>query len=549
MSHTERLHSRPLEGVSTALRRAWHVLERLPGLVAITYATVLVIVGKAVVEANFSDADMASGPLLGELYHGGDVILGHYNWYEALWLELATRWIPLHRYLWSYGAWVLSMIGIALVAWSAARATGRRWTGITLFAICFAATASLFHWQLALWSVHGLAWVHVCVLGAVLVACVAHGGWFLGSVRWHAAAAVLLAVWTGLGEGSDKLVLVGAVIPCAVTGLLLLRLAPAPVRWRAGATALGIAASAVAVGAVSSALAKSAGITQTPFAVTGADAARRAANLKLLWKAGAALLGGDWTGHPVGSRHTLAVACAAVAAVGLVVGLAYALVALARAVARPAAANPVVATFVAFWASSLVILAAAFVWSTAPADVTSQRYIVSAAYALVALFLVAASGRQWTRAAAGAALTLVAFAGLVSLVNRDAQNAAAGHPDRDLANAVTRIGRQFGVTKGYASYFDAAPLTWLTRNEFHLYPTENCQPDSVCPYYGHMAMDWYKPEPGMKTMVIFDVVTPPGWPLMSGVSSKFGPAIYQETVLGRTILVYPFDVAAKFVRR
>ena len=151
------------------LDRAAGWLAALPAWVAVLYGVLLLVVFKATVEAVYANADIASGPMIGETYDGGVLTLGFLNWFEGLWLEQITKWMPLHRYLWQYGPWVLTMLGLAAVAWTAARATGRRWAGITFFAVPFCATAALMPWQFAI-SGHALAWLTVLLVGAFLVA-------------------------------------------------------------------------------------------------------------------------------------------------------------------------------------------------------------------------------------------------------------------------------------------------------------------------------------------------------------------------------------------
>jgi len=519
-------------------------LELAPRRVAIVYALLFVILGKETVEAIYGNADIASAPVIGELYRSGEVVLGFYNWYETVWLEQLTRWMPLHRYLWTYGPWLGSLAAVALVAWSATAVTGRRWAGWTLFAICFSATGALLMWQFA-WSGHALAWVHVCLLGSFVVACVRSGGWFAGSLPLHLLVTLLLAAWTAVGYGSDKLVLVAGIIPCAITGALLMRIAPWGTGWRAGLSALAIAGIATALGPPIAQAASESGITGLPFAVTGADASRRAANLDLFWKAGASLLGGDWTGQPRGGRHLLAVASALVAGAALVIGLTHAAFVGIKALRRPQSLRPGLAAFVVYWAFSLGILSGAYVWSTAPLDLASARYLVSAAYAVVALVVVAAAPRAWGRAAAGGALAVIALAGVVSLASHDLR-ASPYTPTRKMADDVTRVGRLWGVTKAYASYWDAAPLTWLTRNEFHIFPTVNCQPNIVCPFNQQRASDWYRPQPGIKTMVITDQMTAPGQPPLGTTDPAFGEPLAIERTERLVIFVYPHDVARWF---
>ena len=329
---------------------------------------------------------------------------------------------------------------------------------------------------------------------------------------------LFLAGAAAVGWASDKAVEAAVVVPCAIAGVIALRALRWPAGWRVGSSALVIAASAwIFHSPIADAAARS-GIAGSPFDVIMADPARRAANLQLFWKSAPMLLGGDYTSTH-GVRHGLALLCAWILAACVIAGLVYAAVVVLRALWRPASANPARVMFVLFWGLSLGAMVGAFIWTTAPQDLNSNRYLISAAYALVGLVVIAAADRRWSRAVAGLGLGIIAFAGFVSLANQDLRQDPAA-PNRQMADAVTRVGHQWGVKKGYAGYWDAAPLTWMTRNEFHIYPVDNCQANTVCPFNLHIASSWYKPVKGIKTMLLVD---PSNWPA-EGLPAKQRPA-------------------------
>src|SRR6476659_2552844 len=88
--------------VPAVRHRILRFFERLPVWLACVYAFLLVLLLKFVVEAVYSNADIASGPVLGDLYPGqGPVVLGFLRWFEGFWIERATTWVPGHRYLWT----------------------------------------------------------------------------------------------------------------------------------------------------------------------------------------------------------------------------------------------------------------------------------------------------------------------------------------------------------------------------------------------------------------------------------------------------------------
>jgi hypothetical protein len=518
-------------------------LERLPLQVAVIYGVLLIVMLQATVEAVYSDADIASGPVIGDTYPGGPLRLGFVRWFEAFWLERATTWIPGHRYLWTYGAYLLTLLSLAAVAWTAKVATERRWAGIAFFAVPFCAGALLMPWQFA-WSGHALAWVHVLLTAAFLVACAATGGWFLRRWPVHVVVTALLAVSGALGYASDRVLEGALVIPVLAGGVLFLRMLPRPVNWRLGATCIVIGLTCILLAPTFSHMADKAQISAEALTVSKADPARRAANLDLFWRTGPRLLGGNWADPPADKfRKLLTTVCALIVLALLVAGIVYAAYVGLRALWQPRRIRPPLAVFVVFWGLSVSAMIGAFIYSTAAIDIYSSRYLVSTAYGVIALAAVAAAGRGWSRAVGGLALGIVAFAGFVSLAHRDLRDPRA--PTRDVANLITTVGHQFGAYKGYAGYWTAAPVTWLTRNEFKIYPTSQCLPDVVCPFNIHFADHW-KRGPKQRTMIVIDHAYQPPSPYLLSTDPHFGKPIYEQNFGRIQIYVYDYDVATKF---
>jgi hypothetical protein len=126
-------------------------------------------------------------------------VLGNAPWYTALWFEQLTGGLPAHRTLWELAPWILTLTGIALVAWAAALIAGR-WAGAITGLTCGCAGATLLTTQFG-WAIHAVAYVHICVLGAFIVPLALRSG-RIGGWPSHVALAALVAVVTGLGRDS-----------------------------------------------------------------------------------------------------------------------------------------------------------------------------------------------------------------------------------------------------------------------------------------------------------------------------------------------------------
>jgi hypothetical protein len=335
------------------------------------------------------------------------------------------------------------------------------------------------------------------------------------------------------------------VVPILVLAVLVLRMLPAPANWRVALTAAAIGVSSLALAAPFQHAADRAQILSAPFTVTSADAGRRAQNLDLFWKVGPRLLGGDWSNPPVDPvRHLLTRLCAFIVLGLLIVGIGYAAYLGVRALWRPRQVAPPLTVFVVFWALSVGGMIGAFIWSTAAQDLESSRYLPSAAYGVIALSVAAAAPRLWSRAALGACLSLIVLSGVISLAHHDLR-ADPTAPARGMADTVARVGKQFGVTKAYAGYWDAAPLSWYTRDAFHVYPVDNCQPNTVCTFSQHFAYKWFT-DSKQKTMLVVDRAIGVPRVFLQSTDTRFGKPIAVEDTGRLVIYVYPYDIFTKF---
>jgi hypothetical protein len=159
--------------------------------------------------------------------------------------------------------------------------------------------------------------------------------------------------------------------------------------------------------------------------------------------------------------------------------------------------------------------------------------------ALLALAALAFGRRALTPLAGVAAG--VAILGCLELADgRYAQ--AAPYPDRALASL-----RQFVAANhldhGYASYVNAPVITTQTDFAVRTYPVERCDPtgDGLCRYGLHRIDSWYTPKRDARSF--FVVAERPGWPLLGGPPSRWGPPIDEAQFGPFRVYAYPFDLA------
>jgi hypothetical protein len=196
-----------------------------------------------------------------------------------------------------------------------------------------------------------------------------------------------------------------------------------------------------------------------------------------------------------------------------------------------------------FWASSAALLSAAFIFSSEPANIYSNRYLVGLTYAVAVIIPIVLSGRVLTEALAVAGTFLVALSGTIQMGQGTVLTLAdaPGMPSDAVMSRVAQIATQQHLSVGYAGYWDAAPITWATHARVHVYPVWPCQldPRALCDFFVHTISSWYVPRPNLRTFVLVD---PSCWCLATR-PPELGPPVATYHIAEMTMYVYPYDVA------
>lgn len=212
---------------------------------------------------------------------------------------------------------------------------------------------------------------------------------------------------------------------------------------------------------------------------------------------------------------------------------------------------PPLLAVIAFWTASELFLAAAFLFSDVPADFleTSSRYLVPLFYVAIASVALwaGANDRRLAAIALPAAAVILANA---AAVDRDASTGAFAPYPTSLSVALAFL-EQKGFTRGYASYWEAAPMTWKSDLAVHVYPVtedfvtadERCgppEPGVICPFPYNSVSDWYSGTAGPTFILIDPAVQYLGNPPRPDLEAPI-----EQYSLGRfTIYVYADNVAA-----
>ena len=560
ITDTGRSERAPSAGAATTLApraAAWRLLrplaisgrERslwgLPALLAAAYLVVLAVdFSQVITSINlYGDAVIAPvlGKLIGQAPAGSHVVLGHHAYYEEFLFLRATAGLPFYRQLWEVAPLIWTLIGVGLLAWSARRALGGFAALLTATAVlCFGTLgrSSFFTFD---W--HGLTVIHTILVGAALV-------WFVpraDRIRWPALTAlgVALGLISALPMASDVLFLFWALIPMLVAAAAIAWRSEGRGRWMPLAFAAITASVSLLAGAEIAHILRAGGVTaaQPPYTFVS-SAAMVVNNVEVFFEGFMALGGGYFFGMPIDLVGLLVLASGILIVAAIVLGM----IEVRRmavvyrkpsGVAIPAPRR----AYVAFWASSLVIQAVVFVVTGIPKFNTgSSRYALAGYVAVTALFpLLARRGARW-RAAVTAGVCVFAVSSVVQLA-RQPFAAFGRYPTPSVAARVLQFARTYHVAYGYAGYWDAPDLTWLTRFDLKIYPIESgCGPNGICATAPARIDTWYSPRPGTRSMLIADSA-------VTGVASidpRLGSPLARTRIGTLTVAVYPSDIASKF---
>jgi hypothetical protein len=243
--------------------RRW---EWAPLVVAFAYLIVLLTRLRDLMAHNALNADSVSAPVIGELLHkapdGREVLLGNFPWYQQLWFEQATHWLPAHRQLWELFPYGLALVATVLAAWAAARVAGRWGAVITAVALFCASNPLITNFFQG--TTHSPTSAQVALLAATAV-------WLATRPELGRGALVGVIVVSGgltaIGVASDQLLYAAGIVPFAFAAVALWRV----VSLRAGLAAAGVLVVGVAGGLILKAIMHGAGYRIHPLGLRFAD--------------------------------------------------------------------------------------------------------------------------------------------------------------------------------------------------------------------------------------------------------------------------------------
>ncbi len=515
----------------------------------------------ALLVAVYASADTSIAPYLTQGWIGapaGSVMLmGHAPFYMGYWILRFLHLFGGYRVSWELVPWVLSAVASLLVGWAAGRAAGRA-VGLLVSASLICAGSSLLDLQFS-WSVHGLAYTNVLLLGAFAV-------WLTyDPARTHPIRVGLIVIGltavTATGIATDKIVLVAGLVPFAITSALVAWGAKRDMTARTTACVIALVGGSV-VGSVLTQTAMSGErIKATPFPVSLASLSAVPFHLKLLTQSVFSLLNGDIRqadtvpAGPLGYLCAVAVIYLLVVAAIEVVGCLRRLASLSSYRRETPGRSGVDARSAqtTYWGLSAGVLMVAYLVTTIGVDIFTQRYLVTVAYAVLILGISrgATLTRGWRILTAGAVTTLI-VTGALGLLRQDLLRREPTAPTVALADAVKHLAHREGATVVYAGYWDAYPLGWLVPNAVPVYPVLGCG-RTLCPWTANQETGsgintWYVSRRSVRSLLVLDRELDASVGLPSRPPPSLGsPTARFSLDQGRLhVYLYDYDLAGRF---
>jgi hypothetical protein len=514
----------------------------LPLGVGALSALAVVVQLPRIIAALYTNGDVASAPVIGALIAGAPsgrtVLLGQYPWYESLWMMQLTRSLPGHREIWE-AAPILFTAGAYVLVVAATWWCFGRTRALLLAALLLSTTVGLRTVVFTL-DFHGEVVVHACVLAVSLTV-------VLGAERlsgWAVAAlAVLVGTFTAMGVASDEIVLIGALLPMLLTGLVLWARRPQPRERRAALFAVAVCVIAVLAGELAALAMRNDRIIPAPFPLSFVALGRVLANVEIFAGSFTNLAGGDFFGAKADGTGYLTLAAGLLALAALAAAARW-MWRRVPEIGAPAPEEPARAAagtaFVLFWSLLLVCSTAGFLLTSTPVDATSARYIATDFVAVAALLVcLAPLHRPIVHGALVGAITI--FGALTLYFNvAHATGESSSYPTAKTVAEVEHYLLEHHATRGYAPYEDAADITWGSYLRIQAYPLERCTtPLGVCPMGLHQISTWYAPNGASTTFLLTDVSQVGNIP----IPDPFGIPTAQAGFGPISVYIYNHDVA------
>jgi hypothetical protein len=538
----------------------------LPVLAAIVYAVGFFVNFGSIFHSIYDVSDWTGliymAQVLPSAPHNAGIVMSDLYMLDALGYLISTHWIPGHLFLWELSPWIAGAVASAVLARAVGALYGR-WAGWMVFILLFCTGPALFQNQLE-WDGHATAQQTICVFGAVAALMPLRGG-MLGRSRWTWwTCLIVLALLTGGGFADDPLFTLGGLVPLLVSGGVTAWLSSGAARrrtlWSIGAvTVVGLV-----LGVLFRAIAAHENITHTSKPITLVAYNAILDHVGLAVQSVVEQLGGNFGSQSLNLAGGLDLLAAVVVVGGIYAGYRLARRQVLDLMAHRADAasarldQPSLARvgLIVFWLTSMLLLLFSVLFTSEVVDITGQRYLLTVTYGVVVLAVAALASQRSGRLIGAVGASVVVLSAALSIWQKDLQQELVSFPGPSDAAQLEKWAKSKHLTYGFASYWDAYPLSWWSRSQPAVYPVTGCGtataglPDSTLCAYNQLLTSWYAPRPHTRSFLAVDdsfLTYSPGSLLgVVGAPSALGKPVRVAHVGRFTVYVYPYDVASRF---
>jgi len=280
-------------------------------------------------------------------------------------------------------------------------------------------------------------------------------------------------------------------------------------------------------------------IFPAPFSITFASSEAIATNVRDWWQSVALLGNGSFFGEAVTPVTVLSAICATLSVLTILLIPRWTWRHLKDRSMSNHEGGGALSAYLVFWAGSVVLVSAAFIFSSLPVETQTSRYLTSLPFAAAAIVPVFARRGTLARAAVILGTAIFAFTSARSLLTGDLISQPTEGPTPQVAREIATVAERLGATEGYAQYWDAAPLTWSSDFRIRAYPVFACRRSPMCPGPLNFIASWYQPHPEVRSFLVTDstqeLYVPP---------RELGRAFATYTFGTVTMRVYDYDITS-----
>jgi hypothetical protein len=456
----------------------------------------------------------------------GPVYLSYAPWYSTILIDVITYHLPGFQTIWALWPAATYVSGVSLLSLTVGRLFSR-WAALMTTILCLALSPPMLVPTVAQ-AFHELT-VFNCILLAVFLVRLAEKR--NGATWITIAATAALGIFTGVNAASDALLIVTGIVPFGGVTLILLARYRDHAATKTAILCLGVIVIAIGAGCLTEATGNALLLIPHAVPIGLVQPNNLLPHLELvgglLWEEidGAHPPVASWAGP---AELAIAVAGLCLIATGVVLLVVQMLRFRTIAPVKP---NRGLQAHFMIWGAIATADFCALAFTTVPLDLNAVRYAIilwiAGAASVPLLF---ARNRRLQLGFALLVTTLVALHAMY--VNRPYTA-----PSASLTAAVAYLQSQH-VRYGYADYWDANSISWLTQSALTLRPASSCDArGTLCATEFGIASSWYASRPGWSAVIL-----DPSHTLTVPPVSAYGKPRETHTIGRLVIYIYDHDL-------